>query len=405
MKSTEKKTFKEAAIEALKEAGGEPLSALDICSIARERGWIAPKSKTPEASIGAALYTDIKNKGDASSFHQPESGLFVLSSGMKNTFKRQEEVVYVMINKAMPDHIKVGITTEYGLNSRLKSMDGTNVPFAFKIYYAAVVDHARTIEKKISKIFSEQRASKNREFYSVPAERMKETISMAAKRVISSAEQEPGVNHPPVNPVVVNGKPAEGSKTSSVKEERKPPFRFNHLQIRPGSILYFVKDKEITCEVADDRHVIYKGEKMGLSKAAKLALNSKGHQGKSYQGPPYWEYKGRTLKDIHNSAKQNNKRTSQDSPKTITKDTKKAKVLIFNRLNILVGSTLTFTEDAAITCEVADDSRVIYMGKKMGLSGAAKKAWKLKGGHWKSYRGSKYWKYNGRVLQDILDSI
>ncbi len=404
MKSTEKKTFKEAAIEALKEAG-KPLSALDISSIAQRRGWIEPKSKTPEASISAALYTDMKNKGDDSAFDQPEAGLFDLSHKKKQSIAKSEQVVYVMTTRAMPHYVKVGITTEYGLNNRRKTMSSTSVPFPFKIYYAAVVEDSKGIERKISKIFEDKKVHERKEFYEISAEKMKLVISMAAKRVISPAEQEPGAN-PPVDPVVVQEKPGEGSKTSSVKQEKKektPPFRFNHIQIRPGSILYFVKDKEITCEVADDRHVIYKGEKILLGKASELALNSKGYYWKGYQGINHWEYNGRKLKDIRDSVKQNSGKISQDSPEAGKKE--RAPLFRFNHIQIRPGSTLTFAEDASITCEVADDLHVIYKGEKMRLSNAAKEAWKLKGHLGKAYRGSKHWKYNGRILQDILDSI
>jgi restriction system protein len=54
-------SFKEAAKQVLQSAD-EPLSAAEITLTALERGLIATEGKTPEATMAAILYTDIKDE-------------------------------------------------------------------------------------------------------------------------------------------------------------------------------------------------------------------------------------------------------------------------------------------------------------------------------------------------------
>ena len=57
----------DAAIQILKDAG-KPLHAKEIAERIMEAGlWVA-KGKTPEATVSARLYSDIKKHGDQSTF-------------------------------------------------------------------------------------------------------------------------------------------------------------------------------------------------------------------------------------------------------------------------------------------------------------------------------------------------
>jgi hypothetical protein len=47
-------------------------------------------------------------------------------------------IVYVLVNRAMPDLVKIG-KTERDIESRIKGLDTTSVPLPFECYYAAKV--------------------------------------------------------------------------------------------------------------------------------------------------------------------------------------------------------------------------------------------------------------------------
>jgi hypothetical protein len=70
------KKFKEAAYGVLN-AAEEPLTAETIVERAQEQGWIETEGKTPEATMAAQLYVDIKNNKQ-SPFEKVGKGLFKL---------------------------------------------------------------------------------------------------------------------------------------------------------------------------------------------------------------------------------------------------------------------------------------------------------------------------------------
>ncbi len=76
-------SFKEAASRILNEAN-EPLSAKEITEIALEKDLIETLGATPEATMAAQLYTDIK-KNPSTKFKKVGKGLFVLKKQTAST--------------------------------------------------------------------------------------------------------------------------------------------------------------------------------------------------------------------------------------------------------------------------------------------------------------------------------
>ena len=62
-----------------------------------------------------------------------------------------------------------------------------------------------------------------------------------------------------------------------------------------------------------------------------------------------------------------------------------------------MGAILEFGNDPTITCTVVDDRMVEYNGKKMYLTGLAKRLLGKRTG----VAGPRYFKYNGEWLNDI----
>lgn len=87
-----KTTFIDAAYQVLKEKG-IPLTAKEITEIALKKKLIETLGKTPVATMGSQLYTDIKKKGNDSLFTKNEHAKFGLKEWQKivpkeNTFRR-----------------------------------------------------------------------------------------------------------------------------------------------------------------------------------------------------------------------------------------------------------------------------------------------------------------------------
>ena len=66
-----------AAIQVLREAG-KPLRATEIAKLIIETGLWKSDGKTPEATVSANLYTDIKKNGDKSAFVKVDPQTFAL---------------------------------------------------------------------------------------------------------------------------------------------------------------------------------------------------------------------------------------------------------------------------------------------------------------------------------------
>ena len=73
----------------------------------------------------------------------------------------------------------------------------------------------------------------------------------------------------------------------------------------------------------------------------------------------------------------------------------------FTKCQIPVGAVLEYCNDSSVTCVVVDDRMVEYEGKRMYLTGLAKKLLGKK----TSVAGPRYFKYNGEWLNDIRHKL
>jgi hypothetical protein len=71
-------TFKSSAIQILKKIG-KPLHVSEITKLALEQGILVTEGATPEASMGAQLIMDVKNKGRGSDFIKTGPSIFALN--------------------------------------------------------------------------------------------------------------------------------------------------------------------------------------------------------------------------------------------------------------------------------------------------------------------------------------
>ena len=77
------------------------------------------------------------------------------------------EIVYVMINPAMPDLVKIGKTTT-DIESRQRELSGASgVPLPFIVHYAAEVENSSLVESKLHLAFGDHRINPRREFFRI----------------------------------------------------------------------------------------------------------------------------------------------------------------------------------------------------------------------------------------------
>lgn len=185
------------------------------------------------------------------------------------------QIVYVLINEAMPGYAKIGKTTN--LEQRIRQLDSTGVPLPFECFYACTVTDAHFVEKQLHDAFGDQRVRSNREWFEIAPERI-----TAALRIAQIEEVTPNKDYV---------ESADDQKALNKARERRSTFNFQMVGVPIGATLTFTRDSSITCTVLNNRQVEYMGRVLSLTVAAQEAL---GHN-RPIQGPLYWEYDGETL--------------------------------------------------------------------------------------------------------------
>ena len=197
------------------------------------------------------------------------------------------KIVYILTNESMPDTIKVGITDN--LDRRVRELDNTSTPLPFECYYAVEVENASIIEKKIHEGLDDKRIRQNREFFNTTPEQ--------AKAILEIAEAMGGKNVTPKEDIVETLQDKQALDTARKKRSK---FNFGMVNIEPGTILEFVKDKTIICEVVDDTKVKFRGEITSLSASANIILHEMGYDWEQAHGPRFWMHENKSLSDLRN---------------------------------------------------------------------------------------------------------
>lgn len=185
------------------------------------------------------------------------------------------EIVYILINEAMPGYTKIGKTTD--LEQRIRSLDTTGVPLPFECFYACTVVDASFVEKQLHDAFGDQRVRTNREWFEIAPERIASALKIAELKEVT-----------PVKDYVES---TDDQKALDKARARRSVFNFAMVNIPVGAKLNFSKNPEINCVVIDNRSVQFQDKVLSLSAAAQAALGND----QPIQGPLYWEYEGENL--------------------------------------------------------------------------------------------------------------
>jgi hypothetical protein len=92
-----------------------------------------------------------------------------------------------------------------------------------------------------------------------------------------------------------------------------------------------------------------------------------------------------------------------ESAEAVEKATKARGRYNFSENGIPVGATLEYASDRSVTCQVADDTSVMFMGQLVSLSKAAVLANSSRGGIARALTGPIWWLYDGETLGSIRD--
>jgi len=186
-----------------------------------------------------------------------------------------QEIIYILINEAMPGYVKIGKTNN--LEQRIRSLDTTGVPLPFECFYACTVTDSAFVERQLHDSFLDHRVRSSREFFEI-----------APERVVSALKLAEIENVTPKKDFVES---EEDQKALDEARTRRTIFNFTMVDIPIGAELVFSRDENVKAKVVDNRSVMFNGEITSLSTSAQKIL------GVDYgvAGTDYWMYEGETL--------------------------------------------------------------------------------------------------------------
>ena len=186
------------------------------------------------------------------------------------------EIIYILTNPAIPDLVKIGRTDN--LEQRVRSLSShSGVPVPFEVYYACTVPNSVEAENKIQDAFGDHRINPKREFFRINPERVLPIFQLIEIENVT-----------PEDDIVED---QDEQQTLNKERSRRTNFNFKLLDIPVGSILHFVRDKNITVKVVDDRRVEFEGEVTSLTQVSKSVLNTTA----AVAVRVYWEFENETL--------------------------------------------------------------------------------------------------------------
>jgi hypothetical protein len=193
------------------------------------------------------------------------------------------EIVYVLVNEAMPGLIKIGRTNS-DLALRIRSLYQTGVPLPFELFFACEVTDSAFVEAQLHEAFGDHRVSKKREFFRLAPDRARAALLLASKGEIRLGDE-------------VYDTPEEKAEVEVAK--RRARFRLSMIGIKPGTELQLAKDPTIICTTVDENNQVdFKGDITSLSDAALQAVGSLGYDWPGVSGPWEWTYQGKRLDEI-----------------------------------------------------------------------------------------------------------
>jgi len=204
--------------------------------------------------------------------------------------EKNQGIVYLLTNPAMPGLIKIGITTHEDVKIRMGQLYNgcTGIPVPFVCEYAAKVVNLYAVEKALHTAFSPNRLNPKREFFEIDA-----VQAIAIIKLLQIEDVTPRVKR---EAEIIDHVEREAGEAYAKK---RPRLNFLEMGIPIGAELINVNNEEIA-EVRTERTVLFRGEETSLTNATKIILENE----YAVAPGPYWTYNGRRLRDIYNETYQ-----------------------------------------------------------------------------------------------------
>lgn len=197
------------------------------------------------------------------------------------------EVVYLLTNEAMPDMVKIGMTSYEDVGKRIAQLNTTGVPLPFELVFACRVPNGKLVEGALHKAFAPNRVNPNREFFRIKVE---QALAIMKLLHVEEVTAEVGKEMTAETPEV------ELAASEAYAKSRRPPIDFLVMQIPIGSQLIYEATND-TAIVTGGRKVNFNGEDMSLTMATRKIRGLPDTY--AIQPTPFWSYNGVGLSTLY----------------------------------------------------------------------------------------------------------
>ena len=192
--------------------------------------------------------------------------------------------VYIFTNPSMPDHIKIGYTTD--IKRRLNDLDTTGIPMPFEPYFTVKTAKYRTLERVIHRELdklTDTRARTNREFFKIDPELARDLLLNISKLIDDAEIDDYG-----------NIAKEDGINADGTVKPMSSKTTFSMLGIPVGAELEPITDKYPRVVTVDEVNLVrlWSGEEKAISR---VAVDVTGHPRNGFM---CYRYKGELLSDI-----------------------------------------------------------------------------------------------------------
>ena len=194
--------------------------------------------------------------------------------------KSKKGVVYVMTTP-FSGVIKVGKTQSY--EKRMGELERTGYRFQkCDPFFAIELDNYDEKEKLLKEIL--KRYQVDGELFAIEPELMEQLLLSFEGQVVYPKNIK---------------KDKEFGEIAKIRKQGEL-FSFYKKGINEGDLISFIRDKNITAKVINEREVEYDNRIFKLSPLTRKIYEEKNKRNKSgaYQGASHWQYKGKKLKDL-----------------------------------------------------------------------------------------------------------
>lgn len=213
-------------------------------------------------------------------------------------------LVYILTNPCLDGWVKIGMTEQADIESRLQGLNSqTSIPLSFRCYAVYEVDNPLEVEKAIHRIIDIIDSSlharevldngriREREFFKISPETAYSIFSEVAKL------------RGDLDKLTLNVPTLEQVQEQEIAESRirRSQSTFEMLNISIGEELSFLYDDTITVKVADNKNQVeFEGNKESITALAKKLLieHCGWSEGLHVSGWRYFTKGGLSLKDL-----------------------------------------------------------------------------------------------------------